>query len=320
MGSERTEPDGRAGIAAVVVNYRSAGETLEAVGAFLASRYRGPLAALVVENQSGGGDRELLEKGLPAGARLIVSDRNRGFAGGINLALPAAAADLVLVLNPDTRLHPDAVQTMADLLAARPRAAAVGPLLLDGRGGAESSGRRRLTPWRIVASRLGWARLPAALPEPPAPHRADWLVGACMLIRRRALDEVGGFDEGYFLYFEETDLCDRFLSSGWEVWVHPGAACLHAHAPSAERSGEALLGREILSHFLASRRRYLRRRHGVMAALLAEAGLVLLYAAALARNALRAGPRAAARRRECRMLLGAYLQGGRGRSGREAAV
>lgn len=296
-------------ITAILVNYRSAAETLLAVNGLLSSSERGRLSILVVENGSGGDDRERLARELPEGARLIVSAANLGFAGGVGLAMAEARGGLILVLNPDARLEPGALERMIEFLSAAPRAGAVGPAFRERDGKLLSSGRRLLTPWRMLGLQLGLWAVVMPVPDPPVPFRVDWLVGACMLFRREALDQAAGFDDRYFLYFEEADLCRRLVALGWELWSLPAAVCFHDHAPSAARSGEVLLGREILRHYIPSRRLYLVRFHGRAAAFLVDAGSVLIATVSWLRNSLmRRRPRSAHRRGRAALILAEYAR------------
>ena len=293
---------------AVLVNYRSARETVEAVGALRETAGVLSLQVLVVENASGGGDLEILERELPPGVELLESRENLGFAGGICLAVPRARGRHLLLLNPDTRLQPGALTLMAGFLEEKEDAGIVGPLLLELDGSLQASGRKLPSPGIILGKELGVCGFQEVVPDPPRPFPVGWIVGACMLIRKEAYDLVGGMDASYFLYFEETDLCKRIRDAGWGVWCHPLARCLHAHGTSAERTGEGLLGGNIARFYFPSQRRYLSKFHGKGKALAVE---VCLFTIALARwgKALLAGiwsPRARAKARARRAEAGAF--------------
>ncbi len=267
-------------VSAILVNYRSARETLEAVSSLLETAGDLPLQVLVVENQSGGSDREILEKELPNEAELLPSPENLGFAGGITLAVPKVRGKYILLLNPDTRLLPGTLSALVDFMEKQKDAGAVGPLLVGEDGRIQGGGRKLPTPGLLLGKELGFRTLEEEIPDPPRPFQTGWVVGACMLIRKEAYEEVGGMDTSYFLYFEETDLCRRLAAAGWGVWCHPLARCVHAHGTSSERTGEDLLGKDIARFFLPSQRRYLAKFHGKGAALAVEAAL---WALALAR-------------------------------------
>lgn len=164
------------------------------------------------------------EEGAIRGVHFLGLPANTGYAGGMNAALRWAAghgAEYVLLLTPDALVGPD---TIAKLLAALEgdRGAGVagpvvvyreGPERLVGAGGAIDRGRVRADLHRSVRG--------------DEPYGVDWIDGCCMLVRREVVEGVGGFDEGYFLYFEETDLCARVGAAGWRVLLVPDAEVLH---------------------------------------------------------------------------------------------
>lgn len=170
--------------------------------------------------------------------RVLVNDTNVGFAASANRAVGACRGEQVLFLNPDTFIRPGAIARLQEHLSDRSDVAAVGPMILNEDGSFQPQCKRgRLTP----ASALGYAlKIDRAVPpgssladylRPGDPtHRAtdvEALSGACMLVARRALDDVGGFDESLFLYGEDLDLCYRFRDAGWKVRYVPEATIVH---------------------------------------------------------------------------------------------
>jgi N-acetylglucosaminyl-diphospho-decaprenol L-rhamnosyltransferase len=155
------------------------------------------------------------------GARVVHAGANVGFGAGCNLGAAAGSAPYVLLLNPDAAAEPGTVAGLAAALARHPRAAAIASEVGD-----EPVRRRFPTLLRAplepgVAGRLDerWYR------RHPGP--VEWLSAPCLLLRRDAFDEVGGFDERYFLYWEEVDLAKRLQAAGWELrWV-PGFPARH---------------------------------------------------------------------------------------------
>ena len=202
----------------VVVAWRSAA-TLPAC---LASVVGDPAVAsvTVVDNAS---PDESASVAAALGARVVEAGRNVGFGAGCNLGAAGGAAPYVLLLNPDAAVAAGTVAGLAAVLDADPRAAAVASEVGD-----DHVRRRFPRVWRAplepgLAGRLDerWYRR--------HPGRAvDWLSAAVLLVRRSALEEVGGFDERYFLYWEEVDLAVRLRRAGWELrWV-PGLPAAHA--------------------------------------------------------------------------------------------
>jgi N-acetylglucosaminyl-diphospho-decaprenol L-rhamnosyltransferase len=210
--------------------------------------------------------------------RIIKAPRNGGFAYGCNLGLSAGAAEFVLFLNPDAMLEPASLKTLVGALRADPLLGGVGPrtfgddgeLLLTQRRFprlrstySHALGLHRFVPgasW--AADTIGAA---AAYEEPATP---DWVSGGCMLIRRSALEEVGGLDEGFFLYSEETDLFRRLRHRGWQARFEPRATAYHKCNGSAPRDATAA----IMVH---SRVRYARKHHGLLVSVLEAIGIAI---------------------------------------------
>ena len=187
-------------------------------------------------------------------ARLIVSDPPVGFAANANRGIAATSAPFVVLANPDTVPQTDAVSTLTEFAAGKPRSGIVGPELRYPDGRWQPSRRRfptvsgtlvRRTPLRRVLG--GTQRGHYLLDERPAePVEADWMLGAFLLLRREMLDELGGFDERFRLYGEDIDLCYRASRAGWECWYVPQAVVQHVHAAETDRR---LLTRRTLWHW-----------------------------------------------------------------------
>ena len=227
-----------------------------------------PADIVVVDNASTDGSAALVVARFPA-AQLTVNPDNRGFAAAVNQGLALAMGEFVLLLNPDATLLPGTLAQLVGFLETHPCAAAVGPRQwLD----ADCTWQWSIVPWpphwRIILSGLpGLRRLGLARRQPAAHwalNRAIWrdeeprdvayLSGACLLLRRAALEAVGGLDERYFLFFEDVDLCQRLSASGWTLHAVPSAGIVHAVQGSARALADAVLG-----HLLASGSLYLAR-------------------------------------------------------------
>ena len=176
-------------------------------------------------------------------APLIVNDAPLGFAANVNKGVAATSAPFVVVANPDTEPHPDAVAHLRAFAETHPRAGIIGPKLVFPDGQPQSSRRRfptvsgtivRRTPLRRVLSGTQRATT-ASTSDPSGPIEADWLLGAFLLLRREMLDELGGFDEGYRLYGEDIDIAYRAAKAGWERWYVPEAVVRHAHQAVTDR-------------------------------------------------------------------------------------
>jgi N-acetylglucosaminyl-diphospho-decaprenol L-rhamnosyltransferase len=265
---------------------------------------------IVVDNGSGDGTPAAARAAFPE-ARVLENARNDGFARANNRGLREARAPYVLVLNPDAELRPGALDVLARHLDAHPRVGAVGPRTLNEDGTIQVSfgpdlsfgsewAQRRLV--RGVQARRGAAlaeaeRLAARSWEP------DWVSGACLLARREALEAVGGFDEGFFLYEEDADLCRRLRAAGWRVAFTPEAEVVHRLGRSmAQATGRARAEYQ-RSHLL-----YYRKHKGSLATLGLRA-LIAVTAVARLLRALGPGDAARARREEARTALGIALRG-----------
>jgi N-acetylglucosaminyl-diphospho-decaprenol L-rhamnosyltransferase len=259
-----------------------------------------PWVGVTVVDNASPDDSAAVVADLPI--RTVTAPRNGGFAYGCNLGTAAGAAEFVLFLNPDARIESKSLSTLVTALRADPALGSVGPKTL-GDGGQLHRTQRRFPRLRStysqalglhrVAPFASWAseviQEPAAYTRPGAP---DWLSGSCILMRRSALDDVSGLDEGFFLYSEETDLFRRLRGRGWGARFEPQAIAYHQGYGSAPW--------EAVTPILAgSRVRYARKHHGPLVALLEAIGVTidaLARAAACIRHpARRRGYLAAAR-------------------------
>lgn len=229
-------------VAVVVVSYEVRDELLACLDS-LARPARVPLQPLVVDNASTDGTVEAVRARHP-GVRVLANPENVGFARASNQGWRSADTPLVLFLNPDAEVAEGAVETLAATLEARPDVGVVAPRILHPDGTVEPSTGRDLTPlaeWRQRRLVLGVARRNPGVLEEVAlrhsvPHGPDWVSGAAFLARRLALESVGGFDEGYFLYEEDADLCRRLRRAGWSIAFEPGAQVRHRRGASMSRS------------------------------------------------------------------------------------
>ncbi len=227
---------------------------------------------IVVDNASTDGSAEMVAAEFPE-VRLITNGENLGFTRANNQGLTLARGRYILFLNPDTEVVGDALATMVAYMDAHPAVGALGPQLRYGDGRMQSSRRRFPTLMTALfeSTPLAW-HWPAALnPWAQRYHMADtpddetqpvdWVVGAALMVRHDTLDQIDGFDEGYFMYSEELDLCRRIKAAGWEVHYFPHAQIIHYEGKSSE---QVVAARHI--HFHTSRVRYFRKYHGPLAA------------------------------------------------------
>ena len=288
-----------ASLAIVVVSYNAADVLLrtlesarrasEAVGAEL----------IVVDNDSPDGSAERVAERFP-GVRLFRRP-NLGFAAGVNHGVSATSADTILLLNPDCFVEAPALERCLATLDSDPRIAAVSCRMTGQDGAPMLHARPFPTLATYFSERISGSRAYPEPAEPPRPVDVDSVTGAFVLLRRAAWNDVGPFDEGFFLYFEETEWCWRAKRAGWRIVHEPRAAVVHLGAQSTRKgigaSPVVSANGMLLRAALDSRERYWRLCYGpastlgMRAATLALAGFGIaagLAGAALGRPAARA--------------------------------
>jgi GT2 family glycosyltransferase len=297
----------RPAVVVVIVNYRTADLTARCVRSVVACRdeLRGG-GVVVVDNDSGDGSiealRELVERENWHGlVQLAAAPCNGGFGSGNNIGFRQGVATFdrvgaVLLLNPDAELAPGQLRRLLERLQTEPRIGIVGAALEDAQGGPASASHRVPSPlgeleaaaqWRPLSRLLErWAVTPR---QSSHAHRCDWVSGACMLVRRDVLESTQGFDEGFFLYFEEIDLCMRAAALGWECWFEPAARVRHLEGAA---TGIKAAARRRPGYWYASRRRLLLKLYGVPGLLFADLLWALGRCSLLLRRALGLGGRA----------------------------
>ncbi|HEX2040398.1 MAG TPA: glycosyltransferase family 2 protein [Acidimicrobiales bacterium] len=228
-------------VAAVVVNFNTRDHLVECVRSL---RKAGVEEIVVVDNDSHDGSGEALAA-ADREARFLPTGANLGFGRAANRGAEVAQADYILVCNPDLTVDPDAVDILAEVLDRRPGTAVVGPRIVDPDGTTYPS--PRVFPGLLDA--VGHAFLGYVAPRNRFTRRyrmldvdrdvpavdVDWVSGSCFLARRSAWDALGGFDEGYFMYAEDVDLCWRAHRAGWQVAFEPAARVTHVQGVSTAR-------------------------------------------------------------------------------------
>ncbi len=292
----------------VIVNYRTGPLVVECLASLAAERGRGAsLRAIVVDNASQDGSAAIIEAAiLREGwdwARLIPSPVNGGFGAGCNLGIAHALdresdARAVWLLNPDTRVMPGAAAQLAGFLHAHPAAGIAGTALLLGDGTPWPHAFRFPTVLGELERALRWAPASRLLSRHSTLRtmgaeaaRADWVSGASMAVRREVLEQGLRFDEGYFLYYEETDFCRAARKRGWETWYVPQAVVLHIAGQSTGVTGADAARRRVPRYWFDSRARYFRKNHGRGYALAADLAWICGHAFHLGKQALRRAPR-----------------------------
>jgi N-acetylglucosaminyl-diphospho-decaprenol L-rhamnosyltransferase len=242
-------------VSAVVVTFNSAQwieRCLESVRGY---------ETIVVDHGSTDSTLEIVRRRFPD-AR-VIEQENRGMGGGNNAGMRIASGQYFLLLNADAWVVGVGVEELARFAEAHPDAAVVGPRLSNPDGSLQRSARAFPTLWRLSTEYLFLRKLAPRSRilnrfyeggfEHDEPREVDWLFGACLFVRRDAADQVGLFDEDFFMFSEETDWCYRFRQAGWSVWFFPGAEVVHVGGAS---HGGRLFAENVRGHlrFLAKHR------------------------------------------------------------------
>jgi GT2 family glycosyltransferase len=184
-------------------------------------------------------------RGVPEGVRVLRNERPRTFAANVNQGIEATAGELVLVSNPDAIPAADAVAELRAFMASHPRTGIAGPQLRWPDGTWQPSRRRfptvggtivRRTPLRLLRGAYAQRDHYHLDERPEEPVRADWLLGAFLLMRRAMLEELGGWDGGFRHYGEDIDVAYRAAKAGWERWYVPAALVTHDYAAVVDRT------------------------------------------------------------------------------------
>jgi GT2 family glycosyltransferase len=258
MDPEHLTPTTPEEISVVIVSYNARPYLLRCMRSLAGKG----LELIVVDNASTDGSAGLVRDRFPE-ARVIVLDENRGFGTANNEGMKLATNRYVLLLNPDAWPLGLGIEKLASFAGDRPRAGAVGPRLLDADGSVQQSVRGYPTRWRLATEYffLRWlapsTRALNAFYAANFDHlretQAEFLVGAALMVRREAFDEVGGFDPSFFMYNEEVDLCYRLRKAGWTVEFCPDSEFAHVGGASTQTAPVAMYCEQLRSHlrFLA---------------------------------------------------------------------
>ncbi len=234
-------------VSVVIVTFESEDDIVECARPVLASDV--VLDVTIVDNASSDRTVEHLTR-IAADhpeCRVICNAANRGFAAAVNQGIAASRGEYVLVLNPDCVLATDAIAVALGAIQASPHAAMAGCLLLNQDGSEQAGARRYLpTPWRALVRVLRLQRFAAhhpgldglAMNREPVPSQSvevEATSGAFMLVRRRAIEQVGMLDEGYFMHCEDLDWCWRFRRAGWKILFVPQARAVHKKGRSSRK-------------------------------------------------------------------------------------
>jgi GT2 family glycosyltransferase len=222
---------------------------------------------IVVDNASSDGSVEMVQVAYPW-VRLYANRTNLGYGAAANQAIAGCTARYVLLLNSDTLMQPGALEALSRYLDQHPRAAIVGPRLVNSDGTLQASCYPFAGSLEWFFDNDAWLRLIRYVPFLRAYCLRTWshayarvvpcVKGAALMIRRQAFDAVGGFDKSYFMYFEEMDLCHRLKKAGWEVHFAPVASVVHVGEASTKQYRTEMTVQFIISNLLFCEQHYSR--------------------------------------------------------------
>jgi GT2 family glycosyltransferase len=228
----------------------------------------------VVDNASTDGSVAAVRGKFP-GVKLIENQVNLGFARANNQAISLSSGEYALLLNPDTQVKNEAITQMLSFVNNHPEAGLVGAQLLNSDGSKQNSIANfpSLATELLNKSLLRWLfpqKFPGKERVYPVPVEVDSVIGACMLVRRKAVEQVGLLDEEFFLFLEETDWCYRMKKAGWKIYHIPQAEILHFQGKSAEAEK-----RKARIEYYRSRYHYFRKNKGRLQSLVLLIGLII---------------------------------------------
>ncbi len=217
---------------------------------------------IVIDNASKDGSTDLIKAGF-ADVRLVENERNTGYSAGVNQGIKLSKGRHILILNPDIVVREGSIDTLVEFAEKTPEAGIVGAKLIYPDGRLQYSCRRFYTFAAMLFRRTLLGRIfPRARPlrrhlmmdyDHEETKVVDWIIGACMLVRREAIEKVGRMDERFFLYFEDIDWCYRMRNHGWNVYYTPESVMIHSYERS---SAGSMLSRPFLIHVLSMLRYY----------------------------------------------------------------
>jgi GT2 family glycosyltransferase/lipopolysaccharide/colanic/teichoic acid biosynthesis glycosyltransferase len=217
---------------------------------------------IVIDNASADGTAEAVASGFPR-VRVVANGENLGYSRAVNQGMRLSSGRAILIINPDIVVRDGSIDRLMEFMDSHPDAGIVGSKLVYQDGTVQPSCRSFYTVSALLYRRTLLGKLfPRAKPlrehlmldyDHETPRAVDWLIGACMLVRREALAKVGAMDERFFLYFEDIDWCYRMKNHGWSVYYVPASVMVHTYERSSARS---ILRKPFLFHMLSLLRYY----------------------------------------------------------------
>lgn len=268
-------------LSVVIVSYNTRDLLRQCLQSIEADRLPADLEVFVVDNASADGSADMVAAEFPA-VCVVRSSINLGFAAANNLAFDVARGRYVLLLNSDARADVETLRRAVRKMDAAPGVGAAGGRLVDPSGHPQPSARCFPSPLNDLLALSGLAarfprsrwfgRFDRTWADPAKPARVDWVPGAFTILRREALACIGNFDERFFLYYEEVDLCRRLAAAGYEIWYWPDLLVTHiggASSKTVRKVSFSTAGSQLTLWRMRSALLYYRKHHGALVAWLA---------------------------------------------------
>lgn len=246
-------------ITIVVVSYNTKSLLLECLASIIESTSKTAVEIIVVDNDSKDGSPDATHEAYPQ-VQIITNTVNVGFGAACNQAIKATSSPFILLLNSDARLTPESLRILHQSITSNESCGAVGCRLVNDEGSEMINTRNFLTPFNQAFELTGMTKYLSSRhlsrtyrPRPEVRHldcSVDWIDGACLMLRREALDEVGLFDEQFFMYSEDEDLCLRLKKHGWSICYSIDAVAFHKGGASGTKNRQGLLRHFYLSQML----------------------------------------------------------------------
>jgi GT2 family glycosyltransferase len=232
-------------LSVIIVNYNAREHLENCLESLFENTRLRPIEVWVVDNASSDGSVEMLKERFPQ-VQVIESNENLGFGAANNEAMRRAKGRYKLLLNNDTIVHPDAIDTMVRIMSERPRVGVLGPLLRNEDGTVQISYGDRVSFFSELSQKRLSARYQAGHLKTQRhiesrsreESHPDWVTGACMMLQAELPQEVRFFDENFFMYLEDVDLCERIRQKGFQVLYSPEAELTHLRGKSVEAHSE----------------------------------------------------------------------------------
>lgn len=258
-------------VSIIIVNYFSGILTKACIDSIRRTHPSNSFEIFIFDNASKDDSKEVLEQDIE-GARTHCSTENLGLAKAVNASIRETSGEYVLLLNPDIIVLPNSIDTLVRFMDSNRKVGVVAGQLLNPNGTIQESAFRFYTPLTVLYRRTMLGLLPIAKPhldkifmrdtDLKSATSVDWVLGACMCIRRSAIQDVGLMDERFFLYFEDMDWCKRFWEKDWEVWYEPRAQFAHYHKRESarDRGIVALCNKTARAHIASGMKYFIKHR------------------------------------------------------------